>query len=102
MHQVIHDHGDKDFRYPFDDLVEDFSIGLSIGLVFCLFALPMVLANPDDTMDFTAVDFTDKEEMTKFSELHSNNVARLIANDPILKERMQGVFEDMMKAKIMD
>jgi hypothetical protein len=30
--------------------VEDYRIGQSIGLVFCLFALPMVLADPDDTV----------------------------------------------------
>ena len=51
-----------------DDLMNDYSIGLSIGLVFCMFALPMVLAEPDDTIEFAEVDFTDVSERKKFGD----------------------------------
>ena len=62
LHCVVRDHGVDDFQYSFDELVDDYKIGQSIGLVFCMFALPMVLAEPDDTIEFADVDFTDKEQ----------------------------------------
>ena len=64
-----------------------------------MFALPMFLGEPDDTVEFAEVDFTDAKEMKKFGDLHNENFDRII-KDVSVKERIQGVFEDMMNANI--
>jgi hypothetical protein len=64
-----------------------------------MFALPMILAEPDDTVEFAEVDFTDATEMKKFGDLHKENFEKIIKDDSV-KERIQGVFEDMMNANI--
>ena len=101
LHCVIRDHGIANFEYSFEELLEDYRIGQSIGLVFCMFALPMVLAEPDDTVEFFEVDFTDSAEMKEFGDRHNENFERIISKDQEVKERIQGVFDDMMKAKIV-
>ena len=101
LHRVIRDQGITDFDYSFDELVDDYRVGQSIGLVFCMFALPMVLAEPDDTVEFFEVDFTDSAEMKKFGDQHNQNFEKIIAKDLEVKDRIQGVFDDMIKAKIL-
>lgn len=39
--------------------------------------------------------------MKKFGELHNDRFEKIMAKDVDIKERIQGVFEDMMTAKIV-
>ena len=67
-----------------------------------MFALPMMLNfDPEDAVDFGGMDFTHEDARKKFEKLNSENFEDSLKKNPDLKNRVKGVVDDMINAKII-
>lgn len=97
---VVLKSGEKFDFYTLEDVKEDFKAGLSIGVTFCIMALPMVLGAPEDSVDFGGVDFDDEEAVKAFTKVHENKFIDSIKKNKNVQVRLRGIFDEMIEAGI--
>ena len=94
--------GVKDLsHYTFEELSRDYGDGLSVGMTFCVLALPTILAKPEDTVDLGEIDMTDPEGLKKFSSAEKERIKRAMKDNDVMKERIKDAFDDMIQVGIM-
>jgi hypothetical protein len=84
------------------DLLADYELGLNVGPMLIMFALPMMLnLDPEDAVDFGGVDISDDSVKKEFEKLNTASYEEVLKNHPYLKTRIKGVCDDVIKAKII-
>ena len=99
--RVVKDSGQSDFSYSFPELISDYELCLNIGPMLIMFALPMMLnIDPEDAVDFGGIDLLDEGSKVQLEKLNSANFEELIQRHPYLKDRVKGVFDDIIQANV--
>jgi len=102
LHRVIRESGIDDFSYSFTELLDDYQVSLNAGPMLVLFALPMMLnLDPEDAIDFGGVDLEDESMKKEFEKLNNANYEDLLMKHPFLLNRIRGVCDEIIKAKII-
>lgn len=67
-----------------------------------MMALPMMMNfSPEDVVDFGGMDISDSETKKQFEKLNSDNFEVTLKKHPFLRNRVKGVFDDIVKANII-
>ena len=64
-------------------------------------ALPMLLGDPDDALDFTSVDMRDEKQRSAFQKQADEILINVFKKNPNVKKRFQGIFDDIIDANIV-
>ena len=88
-------------RYTFQELSRDYEDGLSVGLTFCIMALPTILAKPEDTVDLGEIDLSDPDAFKKFSEGEKERIKRAMRGNDNMKQRLRDCLDDLIDVGIM-
>ena len=67
-----------------------------------MLTLPLMLNfDPEDTVDFGGVDFTDKDAKKHFEKLNAENFEAILKKNLDLRNRVKGVVDDLINANII-
>jgi hypothetical protein len=67
-----------------------------------MMSLPMMMNfAPEDVVDFGGMDISDSETKKKFEKLNGENFEVILKKHPFLRNRVKGVFDDIVKANII-
>ena len=93
--------GQEDLKYSMEDLEKDYRFGLPVGLTFCFNALPMILCEPEDVIDFSTVDFQDVKAQKAFVANASDSFNNILKTNVNVQKRLRGILDDMIDAQIL-
>ena len=91
----------KDLKYSMADLEKDYRFGLPVGLTFCFNALPMILCEPEDVIDFSTVNFDDVKAQKTFVANASDSFNNILKTNANVQTRLRGILDDMIDAQIL-
>ena len=57
--------------------------------------------DPEDAMDIGSLDLSDKNSKLNFEKLNQENFEGLMKRHPYLKDRIKGVFDEIIRANII-
>lgn len=57
--------------------------------------------DPEDAMDIGSLDLSDKNSKLNFEKLNQENFEGLMQRHPYLKDRIKGVFDEIIRANII-
>ena len=74
---------------------------MPVGLTFCLRALPMILSDPEDVVDFSTVNFDDQKAKNDFVANASTLFDNILKKNVNVQNRLRGILDDLITANAL-
>lgn len=81
-----------------EQIVQEFNKRNTFGFMYSSILIPVLVAEAHDVLDF---DLASGGRANDFVEELRQNAVRMLANNPLLKPRLNDLFEDLIESKEM-
>ena len=99
LHRVVSESGIINFSYSMSQFLDDYHLALNNGPMLII-GLPMMMnLDPEDAVNFSGVE--DENIKKEFEKLSGANYERILMKHPFLLDRIRGICDDIIRAKII-